>query len=65
MHFSFNLLRIKDLYMFRALLAHPQEAPYKRHLVYCQRILSLGIIRKKYTKCHLCSAEDEKVMLET
>jgi hypothetical protein len=24
--FSFNLLRIKGLYMFRALLAHPQEA---------------------------------------
>jgi hypothetical protein len=27
MHFLFNLLRIKDLYMIRALLAHPQEAP--------------------------------------
>jgi hypothetical protein len=26
MHFSFNLLRIKGLYMFRALLSHPQEA---------------------------------------
>jgi hypothetical protein len=25
MHFLFSLLRIKDLYMFRALLAHPQE----------------------------------------
>jgi hypothetical protein len=25
MHFSSNLLRIKALYMFRALLAHPQE----------------------------------------
>jgi hypothetical protein len=24
--------------MFRALLAHPQEAPHKRHLVYCVRI---------------------------
>jgi hypothetical protein len=24
MHFLFNLLRIKGLYMFRALLAHPQ-----------------------------------------
>jgi hypothetical protein len=23
MHFSFNLLKIKGLYMFRALLAHP------------------------------------------
>jgi hypothetical protein len=26
MHFLFNLLKIKGLYMFRALLAHPQEA---------------------------------------
>jgi hypothetical protein len=26
MHFSFNLLRIKGLYMLQALLAHPQEA---------------------------------------
>jgi hypothetical protein len=26
MHFLFNLLRIKCLYMFRALLAYPQEA---------------------------------------
>jgi hypothetical protein len=34
-HFSFNLLRIKGLYMFRALLAYPQEALHKRHLVYC------------------------------
>jgi hypothetical protein len=23
MHFSFNVLRIKGIYMFRALLAHP------------------------------------------
>jgi hypothetical protein len=26
MHFLFNLLRIKDLYVFWALLSHPQEA---------------------------------------
>jgi hypothetical protein len=26
MHFLFNLLRINVLYMFRALLDHPQEA---------------------------------------
>jgi hypothetical protein len=32
------LLRIKGLYMFRALLAQPQEALHKRHLVYCVRI---------------------------
>jgi hypothetical protein len=35
MHFLFNLLRIKGLYMFRALFAHPQEVLHKRHLVYC------------------------------
>jgi hypothetical protein len=34
MHFLFNLLRIKGLYMFRALLAHPQEAVNRCHLVY-------------------------------
>jgi hypothetical protein len=38
MHFLFNLLRINGLYMFRALLAHPQEALHKRHLVYCLRV---------------------------
>jgi hypothetical protein len=42
MHFSFNLLRIKSLYMFRALLAQLQEALQKRHLVYCVRIMSVG-----------------------
>jgi hypothetical protein len=41
MHFPFNLLRIKGLYMFRALLAHPQEALHKRHLVYCVRKMSV------------------------
>jgi hypothetical protein len=42
MQFSFNLLRIKGLYMFRALLAHPQEALGKWHLVYCVCIMSVG-----------------------
>jgi hypothetical protein len=45
MHFSFNVLRIKGLYMFRALLAHPQEVLHKRHLVYCVRVMSVGITR--------------------
>jgi hypothetical protein len=40
MHFLFILLRIKDLYMFRALLAHPQEVLHKRRLVYCVRVVS-------------------------
>jgi hypothetical protein len=42
MHFLFNLLIIKGLYMFRALLAHPQEALHKRHLAYCVRVMSAG-----------------------
>jgi hypothetical protein len=28
--------------MFRALLAHPQEALNKQHLVYCMRVMSVG-----------------------
>jgi hypothetical protein len=42
MHFLLNLLRIKGIYMFRALLAHPQEALYKRQLVCCVRGMSVG-----------------------
>jgi hypothetical protein len=34
-------LRIKGLYIFRALLAHPQEALNKRHVVHCVRIISV------------------------
>jgi hypothetical protein len=32
MHFLFNLLRIKSLYIFQALLSHPQEALKKRSI---------------------------------
>jgi hypothetical protein len=42
MHFLFSLLKIKGLYMYRALLAHPQEVLHKRHLVYCVRVMSFG-----------------------
>jgi hypothetical protein len=45
MHFSFSLLKIKSLYMFRALLDHPQEALKKRHLVYCVHVMSDGCTR--------------------
>jgi hypothetical protein len=31
--------------MFRALLAHLQEALHKRHLVYCVRVMSVGCTR--------------------
>jgi hypothetical protein len=61
MHFLFILLRINGLYMFRALLAHPQDALHKRHLVYCVRVMSVDctrvqrsdITRTQYAKCRL------------
>jgi hypothetical protein len=31
--------------MFRAILAHPQEALNKRHLVHCVRVMSAGCTR--------------------
>jgi hypothetical protein len=54
MHFSFNLLRIKGLYMFRALLAHIKEAPHKWPLVYrvCIMSVSCGMIAVKLQSCH-------------
>jgi hypothetical protein len=54
MHFLFNLLRTKGLYMFRALLAHPQETLHKRHMVYCMRIMSVGCgtVTVKLQPCH-------------
>jgi hypothetical protein len=66
MHVLFNLLRIKGLYMLRALLAHPQEALHKRHLVYCVRVMSVGCTRIGVPSV-ACAAptEDEHVMLET
>jgi hypothetical protein len=45
--------------MFRALLAHPQEAVHKQHLVYCVRVMSIGS-----TDC-TAPPEDEQVMFET
>jgi hypothetical protein len=57
MLFSFNVLRIKSVYLYRPLLAHPQESLYKRHLVYCVRIMSVGCgMVCNHTKCRLCSA---------
>jgi hypothetical protein len=45
MPFLFSLLRIKGLYMIRALLAHPQEEPRKQYLVDCVRVISVGCTR--------------------
>jgi hypothetical protein len=61
MYFSFNLLRIKSLYIFRELLAHPQEALYKRHLVYWVRITSVGcgtVAVSQYNVCFSFTATD-------
>jgi hypothetical protein len=54
MHFVFSLLRIKGLYMFRTLLAHPQEVLHKRHLVYCVRVVS-GL-HQDWSGTGVCSA---------
>jgi hypothetical protein len=68
-HILFSLLRIKDLYMFWALLAHFQEVLHKWHLVYCMLVMSVScnrstsilvqpsdITRMQCTKCRLFRA---------
>jgi hypothetical protein len=60
MHFLFSLLSIKNLYIFRALLGHPQEALHKRHLVYCVRFISFGCTRtgvELQSWCNIPSAD--------
>jgi hypothetical protein len=54
--------------MFRALLAHLQEAPHKRRLVYCVRVMSVDcatIARNIPSAVCVAPPEDEQVMLET
>jgi hypothetical protein len=75
MHVLFNLLRIKGIYMFRALLAHPQEAVHKRHGILCDCYVSWlhqSWCSQLTKHAHnipsaVCVAppEDEHVMLET
>jgi hypothetical protein len=65
MHFLFNLLKIKGLYKFRALLADPQEALHKRHLSYCVRVMSVGCTKHARNMTSSGPPEDEQVMLET
>jgi hypothetical protein len=49
MHFLFNLLRIKGLHMFQALLAHPQEALQQMALgILCAEI-------SRYLKVLMCT----------
>jgi hypothetical protein len=47
MHILFSLLRVHSLYIFRALLAHPQEALHKQQLVYCLRVMAGGCTRSE------------------
>jgi hypothetical protein len=64
MHYVLNLLTIKGLYMFRALLAHPQEMLHKRHLVYACSELTQHARNIPSTVC-VAASEDEQLMLET
>jgi hypothetical protein len=56
-------------YIFRALLAHPQEALHKQHLVYSVRVMSVGCAnpgaRNMPSAVCLAPPEDEKIILET
>jgi hypothetical protein len=55
-YFLLDVLRIKGLCMFRALLAHPQKMLHKRHLVHCVCfVMCYDVTRTQYTKCGLCS----------
>jgi hypothetical protein len=72
---------IKDLYMFRALLAHLQYVLHKRHLVYCLRMsVGCGTVAVSLQSYHsqltlyarnipnavcLAPPEDEQIMLKT
>jgi hypothetical protein len=57
--------------MFRALLAHPQEALHKRFLIYCVHIMSIGsgqlTLYARNIPNSVCSAppKDKQVILET
>jgi hypothetical protein len=59
--------------MFRALLANPQEALHKWHLIYCVRVMSVGcyqgwsVTDARNIPSAVCESphEDDQVMLET
>jgi hypothetical protein len=64
MRFSFSLLRINRLYVFRELLAHPQEALHKGTVHMCYSQLTLYARNIPNAVC-AAAPEDEQVMLET
>jgi hypothetical protein len=63
--------------VFRVLLAHSQEVRYKRHFVYCVRVMSVGCYqdwsgtpilvdaRNIPSYVYVAPPEDEQVMIET
>jgi hypothetical protein len=65
LHFLFSLLKIMGLYMFRALLAHPQEVMNKGQLVYCVRFMCVGCTSMGEEHSNAGAASDEQVMPET
>jgi hypothetical protein len=74
MHFSFSLLRLNGLYMFRTLLSRPQEVLHKQHWVHGVRLsVGRGTVAVLVTLharnipsavCAVCP-DDEHVMFET
>jgi hypothetical protein len=51
--------------MFRALLAHPQEALNERHLVYCVRVMSVGCTRSQWNSSVPTRPADSQLKLTT
>jgi hypothetical protein len=63
MHFLFSLLRINGLYMFRALLAHPQEVHTSWTWYITCVLYQLAAPDIPSAAC-VALPEDEQVMLE-
>jgi hypothetical protein len=67
MHFLFNLLRIKGLYMFQVLLAHPQESLYKRRLASLPQVSKTTIheaVTEKLGYRKLCASRVPKMLTD-
>jgi hypothetical protein len=65
MHFLFNFLRIKGLYLFRASFAHPQEALYNGTWYIACVLYQLAAARTIPSAVCVATPKDEQVMLET
>jgi hypothetical protein len=60
---NISWLRVKGRYMFRALLAHSQEALHKRHLVYSVRVVSVRSTRIEVDSTHINAVWAERTQL--